>query len=368
MSVFKYLLWPLSMLYGAVVRLRNYLYDTSFFGSASFNIPIIAIGNLSTGGTGKTMAVSYLIALLSQQYPIGVLSRGYGRRTSGYRNVTVGDSYHDVGDEPKLLSLKYPYVPIAVLEQRILGIPSMYGQFPFLSAIVLDDAFQHRSVKPHISILLTNYDTPYWEDSLLPMGNLREQSKGAARANIIIINKCPSNITRTMMEKIVQRIQPNSSQKIFFSGLQYGNAYNIRQVEDTLVIDKNTAILLITGIAEPLSLVRHLQQNSENLYWQRYSDHHKFTKDEIDHLIQYYRAITLKNKYIITTEKDAVRLSEHLSNFVAENIKIFAIPVQMKFIPYKEDFDQFIKDYFAYYYPEPLEEEDYEDITTSTSE
>ncbi len=357
MSVFNYLLWPLSLAYGGIVRLRNYLYDTGFFGSATFDVPIISVGNLNTGGSGKTILASYLIDLLSQHFAVGVLSRGYGRNTTGYRSVHPQSSYYEVGDEPKLLSLKYPFVPIAVHEQRILGIPAMYGQFPFLKSILLDDAFQHRSVKPHISILLTNYAAPYWEDHILPMGNLREAKTGAERANIIIVNKCPKVLRRIEMDNIASKINPLASQKIFFSSLQYGYPYNIQMSQQKLLIDKETAVLLVTGIAEPLPLVRQLQKFTEHLYWQRYPDHHKFSKAEISHLIKYCRSIPLEKKYIITTEKDAVRLSEYLNDFGDEGISIYAVPVQMTFLPYKESFNQFMMDYFNYYYPPPPPDE-----------
>lgn len=360
MSVIKYILWPFSFIYGSVVRLRNYLYDTGFFGTATFDVPIIAIGNLNMGGSGKTILTSYLIELLSNNYALGILSRGYGRSTNGYRMVAPESNYHDVGDEPKLLALKYPFIPVAVHEQRILGIPAMYGQYPFLRTIILDDALQHRAVTPHISILLTNHDAPYWEDHVLPMGNLRESKAGAARANIIIVNKCPKRLGRIEMDTIVAKINPTSTQKVFFSVLLYSYPYNIQSPQQKLVIDKQTAILAITGIAEPIPLIRHLQKFTEHLYWQRYSDHHKFNKEEVTHLINYYQSIPLEKKYILTTEKDAVRLSEYLSEFEDNDIKIYAVPVQMTFLQYKEDFNQFISEYFNYYYPPPPQEEDFQ--------
>jgi tetraacyldisaccharide 4'-kinase len=189
------------------------------------------------------------------------------------------------------------------------------------------------------------------------MGNLRESKAGASRANIIIVNKCPSRLGRKEMDAIVVNIHPASTQKVFFSALLYSYPYNIQSPQQKLVIDKHTAILAITGVAEPIPFIRHLQKFTEQLYWQRYSDHHKFNKVEIAHLINYYLSIPLEKKYIITTEKDAVRLSEYLSEFGENNIHIYAIPVQMIFLPYKEDFNQFITEYFNYYYP-PTSEDD----------
>jgi tetraacyldisaccharide 4'-kinase len=353
MKYLSYILFPFSFIYSAFASLRNYLYNSGFIGSARFELPIITIGNLSTGGTGKTMLTAYLALLLGKKYSLGVLSRGYRRNSSGYKLVRPFHTFKDVGDEPKLLSLKYPWLNVAVDERRILGIPALMHDVPYISAILLDDAFQHLSVKAHLNILLTNYDQPYWEDFVLPMGSLRESRNGANRADIIIVNKCPKSISAEMQNKIIGKINPKPNQKVFFAYLRYDLPYNICNPNIRHKITENEAILVVTGVAEPLPLVRYLQTFTEHIYWQRYVDHHHFDKLEIIQLIDYYNAISKPNKILITTEKDAIRLIDFLPLFEASGISIFAIPVTMNFInSTNSSFDNYMMDYMSFFYPE----------------
>lgn len=330
MKFVRKLLFPISILYGFITALRNFLYNSGFLKSYSFDIPIIAIGNLSVGGTGKTPQTEYLIRLLSSQYKIATLSRGYNRKSKGFIIADNTSNAETLGDEPYQIYKKFPQINVAVDANRKNGIEILLSQTIKPDIILLDDAFQHRKVKAGFYILLTAYDDLFYNDSMLPTGNLREYKCNAKRANIIVITKCPKNLSTTEQEKTKQKINLNIP--IFFSFIDYDDkVYNDNGSKNLSEI--NTTKLLLTGIAKPEPFFVHLQkQNDEKLV---YPDHHYFTEDDCKEIQK-----LANNKPIITTEKDYVRLKKqnHWNN-------LYYLPIKSSFVNNSDNFDKLIIDY-----------------------
>ncbi|MDB5227997.1 MAG: lpxK [Bacteroidota bacterium] len=348
---FKILLLPLAIIYGSIIWLRNWLYKSNFIGSTDFEIPVISVGNLSVGGTGKTPFVELLIELLQPNYKIGVLSRGYKRKTTGYVAVKHAHTSKEVGDEPLMIRLKYPDVQVSVGEQRVFAIPRLLSEHPETQVILLDDAFQHQSVRPDINILLTTYDNPFWKDHILPIGTLREFESGKKRANIIVITKCPQTFNESDERKIIGSIHPDGTQKVFFSELKYGTAYNLLDPNDHLIFSKEHAELLITGIANADHLENYIEERSKEIVHFNFDDHHFFEEDELENILKNYPAF----KRWITTEKDGVRLALHKNWFIKNNISLYCLPVKTKLTgSNKDEFAKTISGYLEYFYTEEI--------------
>lgn len=332
MIILRYLLFPFSVLYGWITSIRNYLFDIHFFKSKSFDIPTIVVGNLSVGGTGKTPQIEYLIRLLSQKYKIATLSRGYKRKSKGFilANSTVTSQL--IGDEPYQMYQKFPNIQVAVDADRCNGIQQLLNQDTKPEVILLDDAFQHRKVKAGFYILLSSFDDLYCNDYMLPTGNLRESRKGAKRADMIIITKCPKNLPEIAQQEIKNKIGLNCP--IYFSYIGYND--QVVNFESTKKISEisNFNKLLIAGIAKPKPFFDFLANaNDEQMV---FADHHFFTEKEMNTINK-----KSENKdIIITTEKDFVRLNASL-----KNNKLYYLPIQSFFIKNKENFDQNILDY-----------------------
>ncbi len=345
--VSKILLSPFVLLYGSAVWIRNSLYKSNFIGSTDFEIPVISVGNLSVGGTGKTPLTAYLVELLQQHYKIAVLSRGYKRKTSGYLSVSATHTAEEVGDEPLMLKLKYPNAQVSVGEQRVIAIPTLLYQQPDTQVICLDDAFQHQSVRPDINILLTPYDNPFWEDSILPLGTLREFKSGKQRANIIIVSKCPEGLNADERNNILKQLMPSENQKVFFTTVNYGLPYNIMNPDQQLNFSDNENQLLITGIANANPLKKYLREQSNEIIHFEFSDHHYFEQTELESIVQNYP----EYKNWISTEKDSVRLALHIDWLRANGISIYAIPIKTFFLNNsKDEFDKLIKGFLDYFY------------------
>ncbi|NND87822.1 MAG: tetraacyldisaccharide 4'-kinase [Flavobacteriaceae bacterium] len=322
MAFLRKLLFPFAVLYGAIMRLRNYFYDKGWLKSMSFDIPIIAVGNLSVGGTGKTPMIEYLIEILKDDYQLAVLSRGYGRKTKGYRTVEVDSLAIDVGDEPLQLKQKYPAVEVAVCEARKNGIPKLQKRS---EVILLDDAFQHRSVKASRYILLTAFDDLFINDHILPMGNLRESRKGAKRADLIVVTKCPPKVPYATLQKIEFVMPIQEYQKIYFSSIGYDDRiYGVSESQPLSYL-KDKPFLLVTGIAKSAPLVAHLRSMGLDFEHQNYKDHHNFTSEDINRL--------KKEELILTTEKDYVRLYPKLEKFA-----MYYLPIKTKILKDQELF------------------------------
>ena len=329
----KLLLWPFSLLYGTVTGLRNALYETELLKSAKFGIPIISIGNLSVGGAGKTPHVEYLIKLLKDYVQVGVLSRGYNRNTRGFRLVKSSDDAAQAGDEPLMYAKKYNDIVVSVCESRATGIPEMVKRYPDLQTILLDDAFQHRSVMPDINILLTEFSNPYSEDFLMPMGRLREGRSNAERADIVIVSKCPEVVTEEVKQNMIRELKLLDYQSVYFTRYNYGRPYSFYNPNYVLDISKVKNLLLVTAIASTKYLMEYLRKFNFSIKNMEYEDHRYFSTDDISNIVKVYKTIEdPDSKILLTTEKDATRLALHYNKLVEEKINLFVLPVGIEFL------------------------------------
>jgi tetraacyldisaccharide 4'-kinase len=327
---FRFILLPVSILYGLIIRLRNLCYDKGWFHSTGFNFPIIAIGNLSVGGTGKSPMIEFLVQHLSPQFKIATLSRGYKRKTKGYVLASEQTTALEIGDEPMQFHQKFPDISVVVCEERIIAVPHILQDLPDTELILLDDAFQHRSIKPGLSILLTEYADLFTRDFFLPTGNLRDEKESYKRAEIIVVTKCDENITQDQKNKIIKEINPVSGQQIFFSAIEYGKPYHILDHRQMKEFDENTDVLLVTGIANFRPLKKMLQEQTHGYDQLSYGDHHIYTIDDMHEIEIRYKKLKGKNNMILTTEKDAVRLikfKEHLTS-----LPVYVLPVKHKIL------------------------------------
>lgn len=339
---FRYLLLPFSLIYGAIVWLRNWLYDKNIFKSSAFNFPIICVGNLAAGGTGKTPMVEYLIRLLQVNYNTATLSRGYKRKTEGFAIATENTTALEIGDEPMQFHEKYPGVTVAVGEERLVAIPQLLHDKPETEVIILDDAFQHRPVRAGLNILLTEYKNLYTRDLMLPAGDLRDVKVSRRRADIIIVTKCPP-LTETEKENVVKEIGPLPGQQVFFTEIRYSKPYHLFSRE-AANLSPATDILLICGIANPRPLKDFLTTHVHTYDMLRYPDHHIFHTNDLSEIKKHFERIVSSDKVILTTEKDAVRLQkfeEELKDF-----PIYALPIEHHFLFGEgERFDTMVTDF-----------------------
>ena len=326
---FRLLLLPFSLLYAIIVICRNYLFDKNYFKSSSFNFPIICVGNLAVGGTGKSPMVEYLIRILKHPFNIATLSRGYKRKTTGFAIANKFTTALEIGDEPMQFHLKFPDVIIAVGEERLEAIPQLLQEKPNIDLIILDDAFQHRSVKAGLNILLTEHDDLFTRDFFLPTGDLRDQKSSYKRAEIIIITKCPPDLNEQQKRKIIKEINPLEHQQIFFTSIQYGKPYHIISKEER-DISKADEIFLVCGIANPKPIKNYILEKAETYYEQIFNDHHIFSIDDLNEIISQYRNIESESKIILTTEKDAVRLIKFSAELNA--LPFYVLPVAHQFL------------------------------------
>ena len=326
---FRLLLFPLALLYGLGVRLRNLAYDKGWLHSQTFNIPMVCIGNLAVGGTGKSPLTEHLIGILTQKYRTAALSRGYKRRTRGYVLAGPGTTSLEIGDEPMQLHLKHPDIPVAVGESRAEALPQLLFDRPDTEVIVLDDAFQHRSVKPGLNILLTDRNNLYTRDFLLPTGDLRDQSSSARRADIVIVTKCPGSMTEKEAAAVRNELDLQEGQDLFFTTIVQGRPRHIVTGE-TRDLERETEVLLFTGIANPKPLKAYLQEMVHSYEEIRFSDHHHFNIDDVKGIQRRFESLKAKDRVILTTEKDAVRLSRFASELLDK--PVFSIPMRIEFL------------------------------------
>ena len=325
-------LLPLSWLYGIVMYVRNTLFDMGVLKSHSYNIPIIGIGNLTVGGTGKSPHTEYLVELLCQKYKVAVLSRGYKRKTRGYILATLESTVEEIGDEPWQMKHKYPYVYVAVDHNRRRGIERLCTDEATrnVEVIVLDDAYQHRYVQPGVNILLVDYHRMITDDCLLPAGRLRESKEGKRRANMVIVTKCPHDI-RPMGFRVVQKaLNLMPYQRLFFSTFRYGNLQPLfggteRSLDS---IDSRETILLLTGIASPEQMRLDLSSHCTNVVPLIFPDHHYFSPSDVQSINQRFDSLP-QPRLIITTEKDATRLlaADGLSEAVRQSL--YTLPIRV---------------------------------------
>jgi tetraacyldisaccharide 4'-kinase len=325
----RILLFPFSLVYALIVKIRNWCFDRGILSSTSFNLPIICVGNLAVGGTGKSPMVELLIRKLKDRVSIAVLSRGYKRKTRGFALADASTTALDIGDEPMEFHRKFPGVTVAVGEERIVAIPQLLHDQPDTKVIILDDAFQHRTVKAGLNILLTDYSNLFTRDWWLPSGDLRDAPSSYRRAEIIVVTKCPEDLAEEERRSITAEIKPRPHQQIFFSTIRYGRPYHITR-RTTAVINEKVEVLLVSGIANPLPLKRWLDQHSKTYYELTYSDHHIYTIDDLYAIITRFDDITAKKKLILTTEKDAVRLIKFGQEL--EDRPFYVLPIEPGFL------------------------------------
>lgn len=330
------LFWA-AWLYRLIVALRNTLFNIGILRSIKFNEAVIVIGNIEVGGTGKTPHTEYLLDLLTHNnFQIASLSRGYGRKTKGFRWVEPNAHPNEVGDEPLQMKQKFSAVPFAVCEKRVEGIKTMKSKLGEIDAFLLDDAFQHRYVEPSLSILLTRYERPYYTDFLLPQGNLREPRSAKKRADIIIVSKCPENISPIDKRVIKSAIAPQAHQHVFFSSLSYGGLHSIFD-KHKLSLDinyfksRNTQVIAICGIANPNQFFDKLRADFGDIITLEYPDHHWYTDKDIEKILITYIDTKAANKVIITTEKDAMRFKTEKLKEKLQDLPIFYLPVVIHF-------------------------------------
>jgi tetraacyldisaccharide 4'-kinase len=325
----RILLFPFSLLYALVVKVRNWCYDKKIISSTAFNLPVICVGNLAVGGTGKSPLVELLIRTLKDKYAIAILSRGYKRKTRGYALAGEETTALDIGDEPMQFHSKFPDVAVAVGEERIVAIPQLLHDRPATRVIILDDAFQHRAVSAGLNILLTDYSNLFTRDWWLPSGDLRDAPSGYRRADIIIVTKCPEGLTEEERSGVIAEINPLPHQQVFFTAISYGQPYHITR-HAPVEIDENIEVLLVTGIANPAPLKQWLDNRSRTYYELAYSDHHIFSIDDLQTILRRFSGLTAENKLILTTEKDAVRLIKFQHEL--EPLPFYVVPITPRFL------------------------------------
>lgn len=343
--VLKYLtLWPLSVLYGLGVSVRNRLFNLGILETHEFNIPIICVGNITVGGTGKTPHTEALINVLKNDYRVACLSRGYKRKTSGFVLATEQSTASEIGDEPMQIKNKFPDITVAVDANRARGIKKLMQLPDKPDIIILDDGFQHRYVKADINILLIDYNRPIYEDNLLPLGRLREKQSAKDRANYVIVTKCPANISPIEKRIISKHLNLMAYQQLLFTTMKYGNITPLDTSNGRCSITPDCAILCVTGIAQPAPYIEHLKKSTNQIHHVSFPDHHNYRETDIQRITQEYDKIDNPNKYIFTTEKDAVRLA--LCNIPDEiRQRIYYVPIEPAFLTPQ---DQLIKNIYNY--------------------
>ncbi|KIO42956.1 tetraacyldisaccharide 4'-kinase [Sanguibacteroides justesenii] len=342
--VVKYLvLWPLSILYGLGVSIRNRLFNLGLLESKEFDVPIICIGNITIGGTGKTPHTESIINVLQKDHRVACLSRGYKRKTSGYILATENSTADEIGDEPKQIKNKFPDITVAVDADRVRGVKKLQQLPNPPDIIILDDGFQHRYVKADINILLIDYNRPIYKDHLLPLGRLREHHSALERANYVIITKCPSNITPIEKRIIYKNLKLKAYQELLFTTMKYGEITPL-DGKSKYLKNNNSVVLCVTGIAQPDPYQEHLKTLFGQVSFLTFPDHHRFTNNDIQKIIQEFNKIDQPDKYIFTTEKDATRLvSYEFPDEIRE--RMFYIPIEPEFLTSK---DQLIKNIHNY--------------------
>lgn len=329
--MFRKLLFPFSLIYFFIIKIRNICYDKKFFKQNKLDIITICVGNITIGGTGKTPHVEYLIKLLKNKYKIAVLSRGYKRQTRGFLIANNNSSYKQIGDESLQIKQKFSDIIVAVDENRVRGVKRLISLVQ-PEIVILDDAFQHRSIIPSYSIVLIDFNRPVYKDSILPMGSLREPISSLERADMIIITKCPINIDNNQKREIINRFAL-FNKSIFFTYYSYLKPVSIFDKKISSIENKD--VLLITGIANTKYLKKYISAKSNSIKEIKFGDHHKYNKFDVLRIIKAYESIKSKEKIIVTTEKDAVKLRIFEKHFI--NIQIYYIPITVKFIDNSEE-------------------------------
>ncbi|MBW6479439.1 MAG: tetraacyldisaccharide 4'-kinase [Bacteroidales bacterium] len=355
MNFLRILLFPLSMIYGTITWLRNKFFDWGVLPSRSFDHPLIGIGNLSTGGTGKTPHIEYLIQFLKPWFRVAILSRGYKRKTRGFKYAGPKSRVRDIGDEPLQMYLKHPETFVAVCENRKKGVKKILEIHSRNEVILLDDIFQHRYVKPGLNILLTDYHKIFTRNYVLPTGNLREFRQGAKRADALVVTKTPGVFSPLDRKLILDELSKYQIKNIFFSYIKYGKWKPVNKKAREARMQKAKTIFLITGIANPVPLGEHLKRLCTDLKVFRFSDHHQFTSKDLEKIKEKYSETFSGTKAVITTEKDTMRLRDPKLIKILENIPVYYVPIEVDFHQSdKKAFNKIVMDYMKLQYPKKV--------------
>lgn len=331
MSVIRFLVFPLSIIFKFVTDIRNKLYDCNFLKSEKINVPVISVGNLSTGGTGKTPMVDFIIYNLKRDYNISVLSRGYNRKSKGFIEIKNSDNPSLVGDEPFLIKSNHSEVPVFACEDRVEGAKKIISENN-TNLILLDDAFQHRKISRNLDIVLTDYNNLFYKDYLLPYGNLRESRNNINRADVIIVTKCPLDFNKADAIKIKNQINPKKTQSLFFSQIKYSEKlFGFKELSFKSI--RNSKLTLVTGIANSQPLKEYLKKNNVNFDHFDYPDHYNYSRKDVNKILA-----TTKNNIILTTKKDYYKLSQ----FKIDNL--LYIDIRVEFLDGKQEFLSTIKE------------------------
>ena len=345
MLVLRILLLPISFLYGLIMWLRNKSYDLGIFSSQSFDFPVISVGNLTVGGTGKTPHVEYIVKLLQPHYATATLSRGYRRKTKGFHSANETATAETIGDEPLQFYKKFDALTVLVDEKRARGVEQCLSQFPEVEAIVLDDAFQHRSIVPGLNILLIDYSTIGEKQFMLPSGMLREWRRGRRRADLIVVSKSPEVFSPIEARRITAILEPEPYQKVFYSYVKYLDLVPFNKEAQRLIDESGLPqlsdfkVLLFSGIANNLGLKNYLGRISKEVVASEYADHHHFTMADLVRIGKEFRQLVSAKKLIVTTEKDAMRLQDERLSLVLEEYPVFYLPIEIAFHGENETFD-----------------------------
>ena len=319
-------------IYGFIVGFRNWLYAVGVLPSVEFDFPVICVGNIAVGGTGKTPHVEHILRVLEhERITAGVISRGYKRKTKGYLAVTPEHSALDVGDEPRQISRKFPDAPFVVCGNRVLGIRNLRRDFPEAKVVVMDDGFQHRAVKPGFSIILVDYNHPICEDYILPLGNLRESRSHLYKANIVVVTKCPSTVKPIDMRVYNKRLGLYPYQSVYFTSFKYGELCGVWSNKPLVDIPKSESpVMLVAGIAQPQPFIKHVEGKYSNLTVKLFSDHHAFENSDILEMVSFLESHA--DGYVITTEKDSMRLASLDSISEQLRSRFLYIPIEVHFL------------------------------------
>jgi tetraacyldisaccharide 4'-kinase len=344
----KIVLFPLAVIYGCIIFIRNLFYDWHILKETKFEKHLIGVGNLAVGGAGKTPLIEYLIRLLKEEGRIATLSRGYKRKTSGFILADENSTSTQIGDEPLLYAIKYPFVKVAVDARRVNGVKQLLKQEAPPSIILLDDVFQHRSIHCGLSIMVSDFNNLYVRDYLMPMGTLREHRSGFLRADVIIITKTPDKITPVEMRAILKDITSKAHQRIFFSYLKYGELYAANNSQETISTLNDLyryRVIAFTGIANADPMLTYLKEYALDVRHLPFSDHHQYVEKDLEDIERFKNSFNDPQTLLVTTEKDFMRLKEPSIWTFAERMNIFVLPVEVTFKDKEEEFNQLITTY-----------------------
>ena len=321
---------PLSWLYGMVVHIRHKLFDLKILRSEEFDIPVVCIGNLTVGGTGKTPVAELLIERFSEHYRVGVLSRGYRRKTKGFELSTPTSSARTIGDEPRQMKLKYPSVPVAVCEKRAEGIRLLRKAHPEIELIILDDAFQHRYVEPWVNILLMDYNNPVYRDRLLPWGRLRDTRNQIHRANFVLVTKCPDDLNPLDMRIVINSLGLFPYQSLYFTRMRQGEITPLFADRAVGKVREGDPVIAMSGIANPVPLLENLRKRFDVVAELTFDDHHTYRLSDMRRLEALFAAYP--DAVVLTTEKDAVKLTNRKKVPEAVQQRLYYVPIHVSFV------------------------------------